>query len=86
MLTIDARQARLSCGCGQIHHRVCVLKLAQYLIARNGLDRIQTHDHGLLKGNGLQLVDQVVQANPAVLLCIIAPLVIPGAPSELALG
>ena len=47
----------------QVEHRVGVVELAQHVLAGDLSDGVQRDHHVLGKGYGLQLVDQVVQAD-----------------------
>ena len=68
---------------GQVEHRVAVLDARVDLAVIDGAHRVQRHHHGLLPRQGLQAVEQVVQADAGpVFSGIGGAFVVPGGPGR----
>src|SRR6218665_3857593 len=80
-LALQCADLTLSLDGGQVEHRVAVLDARMDLALVNGADRVQRDHHGLPPWQGLQAIEQVVQADAGLVLSWIGrTLVVPRGP------
>ena len=80
---LQTRQRLLGLDGGQVKDRMHVVVFTHDVVTRDLLHRIQRHHHRLRKGQRLQHVEQVMQANAGrFAACLRGAFVVPGGPGE----